>query len=282
MKKYLLLILSSIFFSFIAKQSNSDKEQFVEIRGKKQFYISKGTAKPVVVFITGLGPTMDDFQEVQTKISKYAKTICYDRAGIGKSESFNNERNLENISVELKELVEKIGLDKPFVLVGHSRGGLIARYFVSKYPEKVCGLILIDPAIPEHKWKKRELRTETEKVEFDKFYNSFCSDSVNYTATIRNEFKNTFTTDSALVEGKGFPLTIPITLIGSNKITKDKYSKEENRIKVEFLKSYLKINPQIKLILTNKSGHFIHDDEPKLVTKEIVAIINKLKADAKR
>ncbi len=282
MKKYLLLILSSIFFSFIAKQSNSDKEQFVEIRGKKQFYISKGTAKPVVVFITGLGPTMDDFQEVQTKISKYAKTICYDRAGIGKSESFNNERNLENISVELKELVEKIGLDKPFVLVGHSRGGLIARYFVSKYPEKVCGLILIDPAIPEHKWKKRELRTETEKVEFDKFYNSFCSDSVNYTATIRNEFKNTFTTDSALVEGKGFPLTIPITLIGSNKITKDKYSKEENRIKVEFLKSYLKINPQIKLILTNKSGHFIHDDEPKLVTKEIVAIISKLKADAKR
>jgi pimeloyl-ACP methyl ester carboxylesterase len=282
MKKYLLILVSLLCFSFLDKQTNTDKEQFVEIRGKKQFYLSKGTANPVVVFVTGLGPTMDDFQEVQTKISKYAKTICYDRAGIGKSESFNNERNLENISFELKELVEKIGLDKPFVLVGHSRGGLIARYFVNKYPEKVCGLILIDPAIPEHKWKKRELRTETEKVEFDNFYNSFCTDSVNYTATIRNEFKNTFTTDSGLVAGKGFPLNIPITLIGSNKVSKDKYSKKENELKVDFLKSYLKINPQIKLILTNKSGHFIHDDEPKLVVKEIVSILNKLKVDTNK
>lgn len=277
MKKYLLILFSLLCFSFSDKQSNINKEQFVEIRGKKQFYISKGTATPVVVFVTGLGPTMDDFQELQTKLSKYAKSICYDRAGIGKSESFNNERNLENISLELRELVEKIGLDKPFVLVGHSRGGLIARYFVDKYPEKVCGLILIDPAIPEHKWKKRELRTDKEKLEFDKFYNSFCSDSNKYTATIRNEFKNTFTTDSSLVAGKGFPSTIPITLIGSTKVTKDKYSKEENRIKVEFLKSYLEINPKINLVLTSKSGHFIHDEEPKLVMKEIVTILNKVK-----
>lgn len=277
MTRYIIILFGLIcVFSCTDKQTDSDKEQCVEVNGKKQFYLAKGTGDPAVVFITGLGPTMDDFQEVQLKVSSHAKTICYDRAGIGKSESFNNERNLENISLELKELIDKIGLYKPFILVGHSRGGLIARYFVSKYPEKVCGLILIDPAIPELMWLKRELRADTEKIEFDNYYNSFCTDT-QYTATIRNEFKNTFTTDSSAVSGKGFPLNIPITLIGSSKISEDKYSKEETEIKVELLNSYLKINPQIKLILTDKSGHYIYDTEPELVINEIVTMLNKVK-----
>jgi pimeloyl-ACP methyl ester carboxylesterase len=273
MTRYILVLFGLICFSFIGKEK--DKLKFVEIKGKKQFYIEKGSGDPVVVFVAGLGASMFDFQEVQSKVSKHAKTICYDRPGIGKSESYNNERNLDNITNELNELVDKIGLDKPFVLVGHSRGGLIARYFTSKYPEKVCGLILIDPAIPEHKWKKRELRTAAEKIEFDAFYNSFSSDSLKYSATIRNEFKNAFTTDSALIYGKGFPLNIPITLIGSIKTTKDKFSIEEIKIKVKLLNSYLEINPKIKLILTEKSGHYIFDSEPKLVINEILSIVNK-------
>lgn len=277
MTKHLLILFSLLCFSFMFRQTEKDKEQFVEIRGKKQFYLSKGAGNPVVVFITGLGPTMDDFEGIQSKVSKHSRTICYDRAGIGKSESFNNERTLENISLELKELTDKIKLDKPFILVGHSRGALIARYFVSKYPGKVTGLVLIDPAIPELMRKKRELRTEKEKIDFDIYYNLFCTDSIKYTAIIRNEFKHSFTTDSSSVSGKGFPLNIPITLIGSNKITKDKYSEEETKIKVALLKSYFNINHQIKLVLTEKSGHYIYDTEPELVIKEIMTILDSLK-----
>lgn len=277
-KKTLIIILVFVCFSFINKHIPIEEEKSVEVNGKKQFYLSKGKGSPKIVFITGLGPTMDDFQEIQNKLSKYTEVICYDRAGIGKSESFHNERSLENISNELKALIDKIGLDNPFILVGHSRGGSIARYFVNKYPEKVCGLILIDPAIQEHKSLKRSLRTDAEKIEFDNYYNSFCIDSAKYTLTIRNEFKAAFTKDSADVAGKGFSSNIPITLIGSTKITKDKYSKQETEIKVQLLKDYLKINPQIKLILTNKSGHFIHDDQPKLVLDEVISMFDKIKS----
>jgi len=281
MKRYTIILFGLIFFSFVGRQTDKDKEQFVDIRGKKQFYLSKGAGEPVVVFITGLGPTMDDFQNVQNKISKTTWTICYDRAGIGNSESFNNERTLENIASELKEMVDAIGLDKPFLLVGHSRGGVIARYFVSKYPEKVSGLVLIDPALPEHRWLRKQLRTEREKIDFDNYYNSFCTDSTKYSATIRNEFQNTFSTDSALVSGKGFPVNIPITLIASNKITKDKYSSEDVKIKTELIKAYLKLNPKIKLIFTDKAGHFIHDDQPNLVVNEILSMTKILKGNVK-
>ncbi|MCW3075839.1 MAG: Prolyl aminopeptidase [Bacteroidetes bacterium] len=282
MTRYIIILVALIFSSFVYIQTGKNKEQFVEIRGKKQFYISKGVGEPVVVFITGLGPTMDDFQIIQNKISKSTRAICYNRAGIGNSESFNNDRTLQNIASELKEMADALSLNKPFILVGHSRGALIARYFVSQYPQKVCGLILIDPAIPEHKSLKRQLRTNTEKTDFDKLYNSFCTDSTKYSATIRNEFRNTFTTDSSLVSGKGFPLNIPITIIASNKITQHKYSIEETKIKVDLLKSYLKINPQIKLIFTDKSGHFIYDTEPTLVIREIAAILDNIKTNKKQ
>ena len=277
MTKYLSTCLIAIFISAISfGQTNkkSDSLQFVEIRGKKQYYVNKGEGNPVVVFVSGLGPTMDDFFEIQNKISKTTQTFCYDRAGVGKSEPFNNDRSLENISSELKELLEKVKISKPFILVGHSRGGLIARFFANKYPDKICGLILIDPALPEHRSMKRSLRTDKEKVEFDAFYNSFCTDSIKYSATIRSEFN---AADSASISGKNFPSNIPITIIASNKITKDKYSKADTKIKVDLLNAYLKTAPQIKLILTNKSGHFIHEDEPKLVVKEILLMINKIK-----
>jgi len=277
MTKYLSTCLIAIFISAISfGQTNkkSDSLQFVEIRGKKQYYVNKGEGNPVVVFVSGLGPTMDDFFEIQNKISKTTQTFCYDRAGVGKSEPFNNDRSLENISSELKELLEKVKISKPFILVGHSRGGLIARFFANKYPDKICGLILIDPALPEHRSMKRSQRTDKEKVEFDAFYNSFCTDSIKYSATIRSEFN---AADSASISGKNFPSNIPITIIASNKITKDKYSKADTKIKVDLLNAYLKTAPQIKLILTNKSGHFIHEDEPKLVVKEILLMINKLK-----
>ncbi len=275
-----LIIFSFICFSFIVKPNN-DKQKFVEIRGKKQYYLSKGNGEPAIVFITGLGPTMDDFEAIQNKLSKTNRVICYDRAGIGNSESYNNERTLANISSELKELLDAIGLNKPFLVVGHSRGGLIARYFADKYADKVKGLVLIEPAIPEHKWLKRQLRSEIEKIEFDKYYESFCTDSINYTKTIRNEFISTFKNDSADVSEKGFPLSIPITLIASNKITDIKYNAEEVKIKVELVKSYLKINPNIKLIFTDNAGHFIHDDQPELVTREITTMLAKLRTDKK-
>ena len=272
-----ICLISLVLYSFMNNKTNQDEIKFTEIKGKKHYYRLSGEGNPVVVFVSGLGPTMDDFFKIQNRISKRNQTLCYDRAGIGNSEPMNNDRNLENISDELKEFLNNVIPEKEFVIVAHSRGGLIARYFANKNPEKLRGLLLIDSAIPEWKNKKRALRTETEKVDFDKFYNSFCTDSSKYSATIRSEFKNSFENDSVLIADKGFPTKIPVSMIVSSKVTKDKYSSKEMEQKFDLVKSYLKSAPHIRLVFTNRSGHFIHEDEPKLVIKEINFLLSKIR-----
>lgn len=278
--KYALLLLTLLCFSFIDKPK-CHKPTFVTLQGKKQYYLSKGNGAPVIVLVSGLGPTMDDFSVIQNALSKTYRTICYDRAGIGQSEPLNPERTLETTSAELYELTQAIGLNVPFVLVGHSRGALIARYFAHRYPTTVCGLVLIDPAIPELKWLKRQLRTAAEQPAFDAYYESFCSDSVRYSPTIRNEFKNTFYNDSAALAGIGFPATIPVTLIASTKPSKEKYSVAEVKLKTDLIEGYLKLHPKLKVVFTDKAGHFIHDEQPQLVTREIKLLITGLKSNSK-
>jgi pimeloyl-ACP methyl ester carboxylesterase len=272
-----ICLISLVLFSFMNNKTNQDEIKFTEVKGKKHYYRLSGEGNPVVVFVSGLGPTMDDFLKIQNKISKTNQTLCYDRAGVGNSEPINNERNLKNISDELKEFLYKVIPGKEFILVGHSRGGLIVRYFANKYPENVKGLVLLDPAIPEWKYKKRTLRTEQEKIDFDKLSNSFCTDSSIYSYTIRSEFKNTYITDSALVADKGFPINLPVTMLVSSKVGKEKYNAKEMEQKFDLVKSYLKSAPHIRLVFTNRSGHFIHEDEPKLVIKEIILLLTKIK-----
>lgn len=268
----LVALLALPFFSFSQLKTN-----FIEINNKKTHYTDAGSGDPIIVFVSGLGVTMDDFNEIAAKISKTNRTILYDRAGIGQSEAMNSDRNLENISSELNILLSAIGIHKSIILVGHSRGGLIVRYFASKYPNKVSGLVLIDPAIPELLQRKRELRTESEKTQFDNCYKSFYSDSVPYSATIKSEFKEFYTTDLTLLSDKTLPVNIPLTIIASNKVTDEKYKQQDVAIKEELLKSYVKSAPQLKLVLTDKSGHFIYSDEPELVIKEIITLTNKIK-----
>jgi pimeloyl-ACP methyl ester carboxylesterase len=262
-------------------QVNNDSLRSVEINGKKQYYQIKGKGEPSVIIVSGLGTPMSELSDLQNRISKTARVLCYDRAGLGRSEVIDSERSLDNICSELKQLLEKTGMDKPCVFAGHSRGGSVLRYYVNKYPENVLGLLLIDPSVPELRAKKRELRTEEEKTQMDNFYRSFYSDTAKFPEIFKRESKSTNTTDTMYLRGKSFPVNIPITIIASVQITKEKYSKQDNAIKTALLEDYKKKTPQLKLVFTKRSGHFIHEEEPGLVMKEMKLLMDKVKAEKK-
>ncbi len=86
---------------------------------------------------------------VQPEIAKFARVCAYDRAGLGWSEPSPDPRTGENIVSELHLLLERAGEKPPYLLVGHSKGGMYVRLFAQKYPREVAGMVLVDSSHEE-------------------------------------------------------------------------------------------------------------------------------------
>ena len=85
-------------------------------------------------------------------VAMFAHVFLYDRADIGKSDSSRQMRTIPNMVTELKNILLHENIKPPYILVGHSLGGYITRYFSSQFPDEVKGLLLLDPA-PEAYWQ---------------------------------------------------------------------------------------------------------------------------------
>jgi pimeloyl-ACP methyl ester carboxylesterase len=269
------IFISVLLFSLLSFKKENDP--YVELNGKKTYYRDMGKGEPIIVYVAGLGVPMDDIFPLQKKVSATTRFITYDRAGIGNSEEMGNERRIATISDEFEIFLEKMKITEKFILVGHSRAGFIARYYINKHPDKVSGLVLIDPSLTKMRGMKRSIRTPSDQVDQDNFYKRMYSDSSAGTSTIKSENKSFALYDSTDMAGKEYPNNIPVTILASIKVFDLKYSKEEAVIKKNLFLEAVKPAPQAKLIFTDKSGHFIHDDEPDLVLKEILEMIEKVK-----
>ena len=99
----------------------------------------------MLVFESGLGTPMDHWDRILEGASKHAPVVTYDRPGIGKSEPNEVEPSIKNVSDRLIKLLEHLEVPPPYVLIGHSLGGVYVRGFANYYPETLAGLIIIDP-----------------------------------------------------------------------------------------------------------------------------------------
>lgn len=101
-----------------------------------------GAGQPTVILEAGAGGFSVDWSLVQPKVARFARVCSYDRAGLGWSELGPHPRTLHQVVWELHTLLEKAGVQPPFVLVGHSYGGILARLYTFTFPREVAGIVL--------------------------------------------------------------------------------------------------------------------------------------------
>ena len=170
----LLLILPSLLIAGVVYQmigSWIDQSRFpppgrlVDIGACKLHLNRQGSGQPVVVLEAGIAATSISWSLVQTRLAEFSTVCSYDRAGLGWSERCWDRScpcTLDQMVGELEALLRKSGLVAPFVLVGHSFGGLLVKAFAHAYPEQVAGLVLVDPISLTH-WG-RESQTDTDQI----------------------------------------------------------------------------------------------------------------------
>lgn len=105
----------------------------------------EGRGTPTVILESGLGDTLDVWNAVQPLIaSSCARTLAYNRAGYLGSDPSNLPRDAVTIVAELRGELQRQHIRPPYILVGHSLGGLYMQYFARNYPQEVAGLVLVD------------------------------------------------------------------------------------------------------------------------------------------
>jgi pimeloyl-ACP methyl ester carboxylesterase len=105
---------------------------------------ARGGKTPTVILESGLGVPAIGWALVQPDVAKLTKVCSYDRAGYGWSEAGPQPRSAEEMARELHTALRNAGIAPPFILVGHSFGGMLVRVYTAHYPEEVAGVVLVD------------------------------------------------------------------------------------------------------------------------------------------
>jgi pimeloyl-ACP methyl ester carboxylesterase len=108
---------------------------------------ASGSGKPVVVLEAGIAASSVSWSLVQPRVAEFTRVMSYDRAGFGWSEAGSGTGTAREAAGDLNRMLQQSGEAGPYVLVGHSFGGLIVRVFQQLYPESVAGLVLVDPVL---------------------------------------------------------------------------------------------------------------------------------------
>jgi pimeloyl-ACP methyl ester carboxylesterase len=113
-------------------------------KGRRMYLSQKGVGWPAVIFESGIAATSQNWAVLQESVSNFAYTVSYDRSGLGWSSSCASEPTPSNIVRELRLLLQQAYVPPPYVLVGHSFGGLVAQYFAAEHADEVVGVVLVD------------------------------------------------------------------------------------------------------------------------------------------
>jgi pimeloyl-ACP methyl ester carboxylesterase len=107
------------------------------------------TATPTVVLEAGMASMSANWAWVQDELASEYRVVTYDRAGLGWSDPGTGRLDAASSAVELHTALRAAGCDPPYVLAGHSYGGLVVRVFADRYPGEVAGLVLVDASHPD-------------------------------------------------------------------------------------------------------------------------------------
>lgn len=146
---------SMIFSALVLSACQSDPPMpgvmIDNINGKKieSFTLKKPQAKAVLVFENGSRETLDKWGKVLDVVGKDSSIFAYNRPGYDNSDVSDSTRDGKTIVAELHQLLERKGLTPPYILVGHSLGGLYVQLFAKTYPNEVQGIVLVDSVYPK-------------------------------------------------------------------------------------------------------------------------------------
>ena len=271
-------ILWSPVFSWGKKAQGADRE--IDVGGRVLHCRIFGSGGPAVVLLSGFDCSQYYWDGIVHPIAKKTTVITYDRAGYGKSETGTRPVDGKHSARDLKNLLKSLPVDPPFLVVGHSYGGRIARRFAADYPELLHSLVLIDSIQEDWNEDFKAVMTEEERELYEQEYEF--QDNFPYTRTegAAKEIRQLDTTVKQLRNIKT-RLKVPLVVLTagsrvdyrSRRYLHKQVRKRYTMALTENQKRLLTFSSLSKQVIVPWAGHHIHRDRPKVVIRTILDLL---------
>lgn len=247
----------------------------INLDGRYLWYEYAGIQTPIVVFDAGFATDSETWNLVWADIIALTGAFRYDRAGVGQSDPVLYPRTSYDIVNELRTVLIHAHIPPPYILVGHSFGGLNIQLYAQRFPHEVVGLVLVDSMLggqsdvlrailpPETPDEDDELRALRQELMSD---NPILPENVNLRASEKQVCAGTF------------PVHLPVTVISStiSDFPIDIAKEADNNVLIligEFISRFT----QGRHIFAEKSGHYIQLDRPDIVVASIQQMVTTVR-----
>ena len=237
----------------------------VDVGGRQLYINCSGKGTPAVILEAGLDNASDAWSDFQPRVAGFTRVCSYDRAGLGRSEAGPTPRTSQAIVDDLHRLLSNAGGRGPYVMVGHSFGGMNARLYAAQYPQEVAGVVLVDSLHPDSLNRLREILGET-------VWGAIASQ------TNQNEEGVDLIESSAQVGAAGTLGSTPLVVLTAGRRIAAPFSSPHLAARVEQLWLELQddstsLSSNSAHIIAEGSGHCIQCDEPQLVVDAIRQVV---------
>jgi len=240
-----------------------EKKQLIQLAECRLYIklIQHDSANVTVILDAGYGDDSTSWNPLVEDVSKLANVFLYDRAGLGQSENSSHPRTSQNMVQELRRLLVETNTRPPYILVGHSFGGVNMQLFATEYEADVSGLILVDVTPKDY----RERFLPTMSPDFQQAYQQQFVREGNYEEFIESlqQLQETHMT-----------LRLPVIVIAAGK--KDHYSPESQRLWNDMQKELTQISSDSKFVLADTSAHYIQRDQPEVIVDAIRRLVERV------
>jgi pimeloyl-ACP methyl ester carboxylesterase len=259
--------------------------------GRHLFLECHGSGGPTVIFEAGLRGRGDVWNYsiaggegtgVFTRVAAFTRACTYDRPGtlagagaVSRSDPVPMPRSTGEVVADLHELLTTAGVPGPYVIVGSSTGGLIARQYARAYPGEAAGLVLVD-AISE---RVQDLMRPRQFARYDRRYLQSPSPEVaGYPDLERIDFRRSF---AEMRSDPRPPAQLPIAVISKQRSfgvphgVSPRFARMVDRVWRRAQGYLASLEPQIKHVVAYGSGHHVLVNRPGLVARMVRLIVTR-------
>lgn len=221
--------------------------------------LTAGNRLPAVVLQAGLQDGKSAWAKVLPALARDHRVIAFDRPGHADNPPTNAPRDPCTIAAEQRAHLQAAQVPPPYILVGHSLGGLYQFVYAKRYPEDVAGLVLLDPTHPKH-WETMQQEAPTAALLL-KGVRAIAFDS-----TDRREFDSQASCLDTLDLSQ--PLNIPVKLLVSGQFKAEERGAYERMVK-RLRQQWLPLLGVTDMTVIEDSGHYIQKERPDAVVRAV-------------